>query len=433
MRYSLIALAACAWLGCASPRPAAPVPEVRADPERVESDVRTLAGFGTRHTLSETGSNERGIGAARRWLVAELERISASEHDGRLQVQGVSYAVEPATRLPAGANVVNILAVLPGSDPERLVVVSGHYDSIPSDVMDATADAPGANDDASGVAVVLECARLCGGLRPRATIVFMAVAGEEQHLSGSTAQAASWREQGFEVEAMITNDIVGGDRLAQDARDRERVRLFSEGVPSSGTKVVGSDNDSPSRQLARFIAEQSRTPDFEVELVFRQDRFLRGGDHRPFNLQGWAAVRFTEARENYAHQHQDVRSESGLQYGDLPEFVDFDYVARVATANALAVQALALAPRPPAKVTIDTSKLSPDTRLVWDVPDDGSVASYRVRMRRTNEPTWTRTVDVGLVSEAVLERMSKDDWIFAVEALDSEGRPSVPVYPTPSR
>jgi acetylornithine deacetylase/succinyl-diaminopimelate desuccinylase-like protein len=401
---------------------------------RIERDVRVLAGFGTRHTLSADHPT-RGIHAARRYLAAEFEQISLEHHGGRLQVRSEAHHVGPSKRIPDGADITNVVAVLPGTDPTRLVVVSGHYDSMPSDVMDPESDAPGANDDASGVAVVLECARLLGGLEPRATVVFMAVAGEEQSLAGSTAQAQAWKDQGWTVEAMLTNDIVGGDRGSNGRLEPNRVRLFSEGVPSNGDKVVGSDADAPSRQLARYLEEagERAVSGFDVDLVFRQDRFLRGGDHKPFNELGFAAVRFTEPNENYDHQHQNVRIEDGRAFGDLPEFVDFAFVERVARVNAAGLRALALAPAPPADVKLDTQKLTPHTRLTWTQGADGSVAGYRVRMRKTTEARWTKSVDAGLASEITLENTSKDDWLFAVEAYDARGATSLPVYPTPSR
>ena len=399
---------------------------------RIERDVRHLVAFGTRHTLSDTASEERGIGAARRWLRSELRAISDEHHGGRLQVDLVAHAVEPGRRVPDGAEVVNVVARLPGRDPDRLVVVSGHYDSRASDPMDAVSDAPGANDDASGTAVVLECARALAGLEPRATVVFLCVAGEEQGLLGARAQAELWKEEGVRVEAFLTNDIVGGARGSNGRLEPDRVRLFSEGVPSEGAPVVGSDNDAPSRQLARYLEQvgQAAVPGFGVELIFRQDRFLRGGDHRAFNAAGFAGVRFTEPNENYDWQHQDVRVEGGVHYGDVPENVDYGFVARVAAVNAAGLRALALAPPPPSGVSMDTSRLSPDTRLSWDDPSPG-VAGFRVRLRRTFEPTWTRSVDAGRHTEITLEGTSKDDWLFAVEAYDVDGNTSLAVYPRP--
>jgi acetylornithine deacetylase/succinyl-diaminopimelate desuccinylase-like protein len=415
-------------------------PAIRESSARIAADIARLASFGTRHTLSETESETRGIGAARRWLLAEMQTISSERHGGRLEVALVTHAIAPRSRMPKGGDVVNVVALLPGREPKRLVIVSGHYDSMPSDVNDPLADAPGANDDASGTSVVLECARAFAGLHPRASVAFIAVAGEEQGLVGSKAQAEKWVAEGYQIEAFLTNDIVGGARGSNGRLEPARVRLFSEGVPSAGAKLVGSDNDAPSRQLARYLEAQADSvlPGFEVELVFRQDRYLRGGDHKPFNDLGLAAVRFCEPNENYDHQHQNVRVQDGRQFGDLPEFVDCDFVARVAAVNAAGLRALALAPPPPTGVTMDTSKLSPHTRLHWNPALPGAegsegVAGHRVRLRRTSEPSWTASVDAGAASEITLENTSKDDWLFAVEAYDAQGNTSLPVYPQPSR
>ncbi|TAH35096.1 MAG: M20/M25/M40 family metallo-hydrolase [Planctomycetota bacterium] len=401
----------------------------RADPARIERDIRTLAGFGTRHSLSSTSDRKRGIGAARNWLQEELERISAEHHGGRLQVELAAHQVGKGARVPDGAEIVNVVATLPGSDPGRLVVLSGHYDSMCSNVMDSQCDAPGANDDASGTAVVLEAARLLGGLEPRATLVFMAVAGEEQGLLGSRAQAEQWKKEGKEVAAMFTMDIVGGATGSNGRLEPWRLRVFSEGVPAAG-KVTGSDNDAPSRQLARYLrrAGETAVPGFAITLIFRQDRYLRGGDHKPFNELGWPAVRLTEPNENYAQQHQNVRVENGTQYGDLPEFVDFAFVSRVSAAVAAAAGELGLAPPAPA-TRMDTRRLSPHTRLSWE-PCAGA-AGYAVLLRRTHEPDWTQRRDVGEATEITLEGFSKDDWLFALEAYDAAGHRSLPVYPTP--
>lgn len=372
----------------------------------------------------------RGIGAARSWLEDEFRRVSAAFHGGKLEVSAERHRVGPGRRVPDGAEIVNVVALRRGLEPRRLIVISGHYDSRCSDPMDARSDAPGANDDASGVAVALECARLLGALEPRASIAFVAVAGEEQGLLGSNEQARAWRDAGFEVEAFVTCDIVGGARGSNGRLEPQRVRLFSEGVPSAGPRIVGSDNDAPSRQLARYLEScgEAAVPGFDVQLVFRQDRFLRGGDHKPFNDLGIAAVRFTEPNENYAQQHQDVRVVDRVQYGDLPEFVDFEYVARVADVCAAGIASLALAPPPPCDVTMDAAELTPDTALSWSRGD--RVAAYRVRARRTFEPTWTRTIDVGATDRAVLRGYSKDDWLFAVEAVGADGAASLPVYPS---
>ncbi len=408
----------------------------QADAGRVERDIRALAAFGTRHSLSATDDPQRGVGAARNWLKAEMDRINAEFHGGRMVVSLVPQQVPPGPRVPNGAEVVNVMAVLPGTDAKRLVVMSGHYDSIPSSPMDAEKDAPGANDDASGTAAVLEAARLLGGLRPRATLVFLCVAGEEQGLLGAKAQAEEWKAAEMEVAAMFTMDIVGGAVGQSGLHEPWRLRVFSEGVPSGkgARPVIGSDNDSASRQLARYFerAAEAAVPGFDVTLVFRQDRYLRGGDHKAFNDLGWPAARLTEPHENYAHQHQDLRVDGGIQYGDLPEFVDFVYVGRVARAVAAACGELALAPAAPRVVQVDTTQLMPHTRLLWEIaPEAAGVAGYAVLMRRTHEPAWTERRVLGRVGEVLLDKISKDDWLFAVEAFDGVGHRSLPMYPTP--
>lgn len=405
----------------------------RSRPERIEGDVRKLVSFGTRHTLSDTESDTRGIGAARRWLQDEFQHISDEFHGGRLQVELVAHEVPSGSRrLPDGAQVVNVVATLPGSDPDRLVVVSGHYDSRNGDGMDAAGDAPGANDDASGTAAVLEAARLLGGLEPRATVIFMAVAGEEQGLYGAAGQAQQWKDAGKEVAAMFTMDIVGGVRGSSGKQEPWRLRVFSEGVPSKGRPTFGSDNDAPSRQLARYLkrAASELVPGFELTLVFRQDRYLRGGDHKPFFELGWPAVRLTEPHENYDWQHQDVRTVGDVRYGDLPENVDYDYVSRVARSVSAAIGELALAPPAPESVQVDTTELTPHTRLLWE-PCPEPVAGYAVLYRPTHEPFWTDVREVGKTTQVRLQGLSKDDYLFAVQSIGPGGHRSLPVYPTP--
>lgn len=430
-----LALAACS----SSPHAGASDPAARLptgpSAQRVRADVAQLVAFGTRHTQSDTRDEQRGIGAARRWLAEEFERISVQYHGGRLEVRSLAHQVPAGPRLPGGAEVVNVAAFLRGSDPTHLVVISGHYDSRNGNADDAVGDAPGANDDASGVAAVLEAARLLGGITPRASIVFLAVAGEEQGLLGSRAQAQAWKAEGLKVEAFLTNDIVGGATGSDGVRDPRRIRVFSEGLPSDGSKLVGSDNDAPSRQLARRVRELAGVPanavGLEVRLIFRQDRYLRGGDHKSFNDIGVAAIRLTESHENFDQQHQDVRVEDGLEYGDLLKFVDFDYVARVARLNAACVRDLALAPRAPEGLRMDISELSPDTRLSWE-PSPGA-ARYEVLMRRTSEPDWTSRKDIGAATSATLVGISKDDWLFGVCALSADGARSPAVYPRPAK
>lgn len=410
-------------------------PDLATSAQRIESDVRKLAGFGTRNTLSDTRSKTRGIGAARRWLKEELEHISEEFHEGRLEVRLQHFEIEPGRRIPRKIDLANVVAVLPGTDPDRLVVVSGHYDSMPSSPVDGKSDAPGANDDASGTAAVLEAARLLGGLRPRATLVFLAVAGEEQGLYGSTRQAQYWKDEGKTVAAMITMDIIGGVRGSSGKQEPNRLRVFSEGVPTAGPKVIGSDNDAPSRQLARYLKRKGKTtlPDFELTLIFRQDRFLRGGDHRPFNDLGWPAIRLTEPHENYRWQHQDVRTEDGVAYGDLPENLDYTYIAKVATVVAAGIGELSAAPAAPQAVHVDISGLTPHTTLRWQENAEEDLGGYAVVVRPTDHPEWAERFEVKGATEMLLEGYSKDDYLFGVEAFDKAGNRSLPVYPYPKR
>lgn len=406
----------------------------QANPDRIEDDIQAMVGFGTRHTGSSQDDAKRGIGAARKWVEGQFRTVSEEFHGGKLQVTTHGHSFLGIPRFPGDGDVTNVIATLPGSNPNRLVVISGHLDSRASDPMDAKSDAPGANDDASGVAAVIEAARLLGGLQPRATLVFLAVEGEEQGLLGSKGQALSWKEELREVAAMFTLDIVGGAVGSAMQRDPFRLRVFSDGVPGAGKKLVGSYEDSSSRQLARYLrrAGEAAMPEFKITLIQRLDRFLRGGDHRPFHETGWPAVRLTEPYENYAWQHQDVREENGIQYGDLPENVDFQYVARVTNCVVAAAKELALAPSAPRRVEVDCRELSPHTRLTWAPSTEKDLAGYAILRRETHEPDWThRTVVAPEELEITLQGISKDDWLFGVEAFDEDGHRSLPVYPTP--
>jgi hypothetical protein len=411
-------------------------------PARIEATIRTLAGFGTRNSLSDTASETRGIGAARRWIKARLEDC-ARDSGGRLQVAFDEHHVESGPRVPRPTDFVNVVATLPGEQPEsrdRIYVVSGHYDSMPTDPTDGTSDAPGANDDASGTAVSMELACVMSRHRFDATLVFMAVSGEEQGLYGSTAWAKAARAKGLDIEGMITNDIVGNTRSAEGAIDQGRVRLFAQGVPASkelpdavlAALRTGAENDLPTRQLARAIAAAAAAyvPGLHVQTVWRRDRYLRGGDHFPFLEEGYPAVRFTEPVENWNHQHQNVRVEGGIQYGDLPEFVDFGYVAQVARVNAAALASLALAPAAPREVKIEALRLESDTTLSWAPNREPDLAGYRIVWRDTSAPDWQHARDVGNVTRATLP-VSKDDVAFGVQAYDRDGNVSPATYPLP--
>jgi hypothetical protein len=413
--------------------------------ERIQANIEKLVSFGTRSTISAQDAaaiaNGRGVGAAREWVKSEFERYSR-DCGGCLEVKTDSF-IEPAgERIPQPTRITNVYAVLKGTDVEnakRIVLVTGHYDSRNSDISDVSHDAPGANDDGSGTAVSLECARVLSKMKFSATIIFLTVAGEEQGLNGSHHFAAMAKKQGWNLEAVLNNDIVGGDKSAE--QDRSVVRVFSEGLPAAATEKeierirgLGGENDSASRQLARYVDDVDRAynPGVKPILIFRLDRYLRGGDHYSFNEQGFAAVRFTEFRENFHHQHQDVRTEGGVEYGDLLKFVDFDYVAQVARLNAATLASLASAPAPPAKVRLLTKDLENDSTLTWESSAGGRAAGYEIVWRGTSSPEWEHVQKVGNVTRATL-KLSKDNVIFAVRAIDAEGHRSLPVVPLPER
>ena len=425
----------------ADPQIAAAIRQVSA--ERLQQTVDKLVSFGTRSTLSAQDEDSikagKGIGAAREWIKAEFERYS-KECGGCLEVKTDSFLEQPADRIPKPTQITNVYAVLRGTDPkqaERIVLVTGHYDSRNSDNANATDPAPGANDDGSGTAVSLECARVLSRMKFPATIIFLTVAGEEQGLNGSKHFAEMAKQQGWKLEAVLNNDIVGGDRSPQ--QDVSVVRVFSEGVPAAASeaeirriRALGGESDSPSRELARYVAEVGRTYLGSVKplLVFRLDRFLRGGDHYSFNQQGFAGVRFTEFREDYNHQHQNVRTENGIEYGDLPKFVNFDYVAEVVRLNAATLASLASGPAPPAKVKMLTKELENDTHLTWEA--SAEAASYEVVWRATSSPDWEHVQTVTGATSAVL-KVSKDNVIFGLRAVDSKGHRSLPIVPEPER
>ncbi|PYX57429.1 MAG: peptidase M28 [Acidobacteria bacterium] len=411
--------------------------------QQIQRNIEMLVSFQTRLTLSAQDpasiSAGRGIGAARKWIESEFQRYS-KDCGGCLEVKTDSFTQAPADRIPKPTEITNVYAVLKGTDPDnakRIVLVTGHYDSRNSDTLDVTGAAPGANDDASGTAVSLECARVLSKLKFPATIIFLTVAGEEQGLNGSKHFAEMARQQGWNIEAVLNNDIVGGDRNSQ--QDAAVVRVFSEGVPVAASdadlrmiRALGGESDSPSRELARYVSEAAQTygPGVNPVLIFRLDRYLRGGDHYSFNQQGYAAVRFTEYREDYNHQHQNVRTENGVEFGDLPKFVNFDYVANVARLNAATLASLASAPASPAKVRLLTKELQNDSTLSWEPSPGGRAANYKVLWRATTSPIWEHAQTVGNTTRVTLN-LSKDNVIFAVRAVDSQGHRSLPVVPLP--
>ncbi len=413
-------------------------------PKNIEATIRKLVSFGSRNTNSEQDNPTRGIGAARDWIFGEFSKISA-DCGNCLTVEKQTYLQEamplPRGRVPVAINVTNIVATLKGTtNPDRVYVVSGHYDSMCTNPADAVCDSPGANDDASGSAAVIEMARVMSKRKFDATIIFMNVAGEEQGLLGATYFAKQAVEKKMDIEAMFTNDIIGGVLSFKKAPDRQSVRVFSEGVPSNETeqeagtrRSVGGENDSSSRQLARFIKETADiySPKFRVAMIYRRDRYGRGGDHIPFLERGFAAVRFTEPHEDYDHQHQNVRKENDIQYGDLPEFVDFGYVANVAKINLASLASLAIAPARPKNVGMVTARLGNDTELKWDANSDTDIAGYEIVWRDTTSPVWTNSLNVGNVTNYVMKAMSKDNFFFGVRAIDKDGNKSLVSYPKP--
>ena len=413
-------------------------------PQRIEAYVRKLASFGTRHTMSDTVSETRGIGAARRWIKAELERCGAAA-GGRLQVAYDSHVAPVSARISKPTEIVNVVATLPGSQPaskDRIYVVSGHYDSRNTDVMDAAGDAPGANDDASGTAAVMELACTMAKHQFDATLVFMAVAAEEQGLIGARHWAEQAVQNKLDIAGMFTNDIIGSSRADDGRIDDKQVRLFAQGIPATremsdavrALVATGGENDSLPRQLARHIKAigERYNPGFRVNIINRSDRYLRGGDHMPFLEKGFAAVRFSEPNEDFDHQHQNVRTENGKVIGDLPEFNDYKYIAKVARVNGAALASLALAPAAPKQVQVRTRQLENDSVLLWQPNQEPDLAGYRIVWRETSAPLWEGSMWVGNVTEARV-KLSKDNYFFGVQAVDKDGNVSVASYPSPLR
>lgn len=409
--------------------------------KNIEATIRKLVSFGTRNTLSEQDNPTRGVGAARDWLFAEMQKINA-DCGNCMTVEKQSFVQPKANRIPDPVTLTNVVATLKGTtNPERYYVVSGHYDSMCGSPTDAKCDAPGANDDASGTATVVELARVMSKRKFDATIVFMCVPGEEQGLLGATYYAKEAVEKKIEIDGMFTNDIVGGVTSMKDSPNRNRVRVFSEGIPSNETeqqaatrRSVGGENDSQSRQLARFIKEQADRylKTFKVWMIYRRDRYGRGGDHIPFVERGFSGVRFTETDEDYTHQHQNVRTENGLFYGDTPEFVDFEYVANVARVNLIALASLSSAPARPKSVTM-VNRLNNNTELKWDANTDADIAGYEIVYRDTTSAEWTNTIPAGMETTHIVKAMSKDNYFFGVRAVDKAGNRSPVSYPRPVR
>src|SRR5438270_8387389 len=419
--------------------------------QRAQQTDEKLVSFGTRSTLSVNNpgaaTSAQGIVAARNWIKTEFERIS-SDCNGCLEVKTDTFIEQPkgpTDRIKQPTDIHNVYAILKGTDPaqaKRIYLVTGHYDSRNTDPQNSTAPAPGANDDASGTTVSIECARVLSKHKFPATIIFLTVAGEEQGLNGSTHFAKMAKEQGWQLEGVLNNDIVGGNRTPGDTLQNSNwVRVFSEGIPAAATdadlrriKATGGENDSASRQLARYIHSVSETYDFgqfTPKLIFRRDRYLRGGDHSAFNDQGFAAVRFTEYREDFNHQHQNVRTENVIEYGDLLKFVDFDYVANVARVNAATLAALASSPAPPAEVHLLTKQLENDSKIEWKAA--AGATGYEVLWRKTTDADFPEENLQRTTEPKVDLPESKDNVIFGVRSVDAKGHRSLIVIPEPER
>lgn len=409
-----------------------------ASAERIQRDIATLANFGTRHSLSETDSETRGIGAARRWMKAEFDRISA-DCGSCLEVFYVSDIVSGTARIPDPVEIVNVVAIQRGTqDPNRFALMSGDIDSRISDIMNFSDDSPGANDNASGLAGVLEAARLLSQYQFAGSIIYTGLSGEEQGLNGGAILAAHALKNDWNIQAVLNNDMIGNIRGINGVIDNTTARVFSEGTRYTETeeearqrRFQGGEIDSASRNLARFIDDLADRyiTNLDVMMVYRLDRFGRGGHHRPFNEVGFPAVRIMETNENYNWQHQDIREENGIAYGDVIEHVDFDYAARLTALNAVTLASLAWAPAPPENVQI-SGQVSPHTTLNWDkVP---GASAYRIHWRLTTDAQWTHFRTTGDVDEFTLENVVIDNYFFGVSSISTTGVQSPVVFPGPA-
>lgn len=411
--------------------------------ENLEATVKKLVSFGTRHTLSDTKSSTRGIGAAQRWVKSEFDNYALASNGRLTSIIDYFTIKADGKRITNDAQLANVMATLKGTDPtdDRVLIISGHLDSRASDVMDATIDAPGANDDGSGVAAMMELARIMSKREFPFTLIFVAVVGEEQGLYGARYLAEKAKNEKWNVIAMINNDMIGNSLSSGTLlRDNKQVRVFSETIPYLETeaeaklrKATNRDNDSPSRQLARYIKTVTHqyVEQLEINLVYRNDRFLRGGDHTPFSQNGFTAIRFCEMNENYDHQHQTVRKENNIQYGDLPEFIDYEYMTKVTCSNLATFSNLALSPKAPINVGIEIKELTNSSTLVWSKPEGKPVYGYTILIRETAASHWEKAIFVKDTKAEI--PYSKDNFFFAVQAVDELGHSSLPVFPVPIR
>jgi len=413
------------------------VKEVSAD--SLQSYIKTLVAFGTRNTLSTQTDPKRGIGAARNWVLAKFNEF-AKQSNGRLSAMIDTTTLQPdGRRVDVVLLLGNVVATLKGTDPDdnRIFIISGHLDNMRSSPTERIGDAPGANDDGSGTAAVIECARIMSKQSFPATIIFVAVSGEEQGLLGSAFMSEKAKKEDRNIEAVLNNDIMGSNNSNEtNIINNTKVRVFSEGLPAYETektanniRSLGLENDGKSRQLARYVKEigERYVDNIEVVLIYRNDRFLRGGDHTPYVQRGFAAVRITEMNENYTRQHQDVRVENNIQYGDLEEYIDYEYLRKNTALNLANLASLAKAPSMPDSVKMDVKKLSNATYLYWKTPKTGKVKGYYVLVRETTSAFWQRKI---FTAETEMRLpFSKDNYFFAVQSVNETGNESLPVVP----
>ncbi len=411
--------------------------------DSLKANVEKLVGFGTRHTMSSTIDKDKGIGASREWVLSKF-RNYAKNSNGRMEVYLQNEDLQPdGKRINKVTNLGNAIALLKGTDPldKRIIIISGHLDSRVSDVLNATDFAPGANDDGSGVAAVIESARVLSKSKFPASILFVAVSGEEQGLLGAKMLADKAKADNWKIEAVLNNDMIGNNSFDAPKNDGiPKLRVFSEGLSAfetekSAAKIrnLGLENDGNARQLARYVKEigEKYVKNIDIKLIYRNDRFLRGGDHTPFVNHGFTAVRLTDYYENYDHQHQDIRTENNKKYGDLIEFMDFDYLKTNTEVNVAVMANLAKSTPQPENVLMDVKELSNSTKLSWEKPLSGKVKGYNVLYRETDSPIWTNKVFTTELSLTI--PLSKDNFIFAVQSISTSGNQSLPVIPKVSR
>ncbi len=417
------------------------IKEISAD--SLQSYIKQMVAFGTRNTLSNQTSNKRGIGAARKWVLDKFNSFAEASSERLTAVIDTTTYKKDNRRVNRDIILGNVVATLKGTDvnDKRIFIITGHLDNMRTNVMDSTGDAPGANDDASGVAAVVECARIMSKRNFPATIIFMAVSGEEQGLLGAQYMAEKAVRENLNIEAVLNNDIMGSNNSSEtNIIDNTRIRVFSESFSVQDTgraalniRNLGLENDGKARQLARYVKEigERYVDNIQVVMIYRNDRFLRGGDHTPFVQRGFAAVRFTEMNENYYHQHQDIRVENGIQYGDLPEFMDFEYLRKNTAVNLANLANLAKAPSIPEQVSIEVKKLGNNTTLSWKVPKSGKPKGYYVLMRETTSPVWQKKIFTADLS--ITLPYSKDNYFFAVQSVGETDNESLPVIPAVGR